>query len=468
MLCSEAELGLSSDHGGIWIMPPDSQVGKPVANYVPGGDVIDVTTAANRWDLNGIAWLSREVAAQRGIKCTFPQPEQTNSSKPAPIVSIARPELVARYLLAHLAVDLARPSPSWLKEQLQAAGIRSINVVVDITNFVMLELAQPLHAFDADKVSGDVGVRTAKAGETLTTLDGVRRKLNPADLMIVDGKGPIGFAGIMGGAATEVDGATTSIYLEAASFKGPTVRKTAIRHGLRTDASARFERRIPVQAPLLGLNRAIELLEQYAGANLLGASADTLGREPKHAEVKTATVRVNTVLGLHLTATEIAQYLAKLEFNCVKEKEGVAVTIPWWRQDIMHADDVAEEVIKLVGYEKLPSTLPAWRPRTVEFDRRWRQLRKGREILSGSGLFEVLTYSFISEEQIENVGWKAREHLALRTPYRASNHIYASPCCQACSRRRSAIVPMLSASGCSSSRRSTSRTAINFPMNRYV
>ena len=398
--------------------------GVEVDGIAPANDVIDATTAANRWDLNGMVWLARQVAAHSGHKLSPNAPEHKSNSgvvKPvkggaALVVDIGSPKLVDRYMLAHLQVDPSKKTPAWMTQRLEAAGVRPISVVVDITNYLMLELAQPLHAFDAGKVTLPIGVRLAKASESLVTLDGTKRQLDPADLLITDANGPIGLAGVMGGKATEVSATTTAIYLESASFNGPTLRQTAVRHGLRTDASARFERRIPVQSPPLALARAIELLEELAGAKLLAGPVDRLRFTPKPTQIAVRSDRVAALLGVKLTPHTIKTELDKLGFVTTGAKDMVSVTVPWWRPDVATEEDIAEEVITLIGYDNLPATLPAWQPQSIEFDSVWAARWRAKALLQSLGLFEIVTYSFISEDQIKALGRSPKDSLKLKNP----------------------------------------------------
>lgn len=388
---------------------------------IAAGDVIDATTAANRWDLNGMAWLAREVAAHSGHKLDQKAYEHKSDSRPARgaqplVVDIGSPQLVDRYMLAHLRVDNRKKTPTWLAQRLEAAGVRPISLVVDVTNYLMMEYGQPLHAFDAAHVTLPVGVRLAKVGESLTTLDGVKRRLDPADLVIADAKGPIGLAGVMGGGSSEISTSTSEIYLEAASFHGPTLRQTAVRHGLRTDASARFERGIPVQAAALTLGRAIGLLEGLAGAKLLTGPVDRLRFTPKPVKLAVRADRVAAVLGLKLTPTAIKNELAKLGFEVSGATEMLNVEVPWWRPDVATEEDIAEEVITTLGYDELPATLPAWEPAAIEFDTTWVPRWRAKAALQSLGLFEVVTYSFISEEQIEALGRSPKQSLKLKNP----------------------------------------------------
>lgn len=384
-------------------------------------DVIDATTAANRWDLNGMAWLAREVAAHTGRNLDQKAYEHKSNSKPVVaekplVVDIGSPRFVDRYMLAHLRVDNRRRTPAWMAKRLGAAGVRPISLVVDVTNYLMLEFGQPLHAFDAAKVTLPIGVRLARAGEVLTTLDGVTRRLDPADLLITDAKAPIGLAGVMGGSNSEVGGDTTEIYLESASFNGASLRQTAVRYGLRTDASARFERGVPVQAAPLALARATSLLEDLAGAKLLAGPVDRLRFTPKATRLAVRADRVAALLGMKLSATSMQNELAKLGFVVTGSKDMMNVEVPWWRPDVTSEEDIAEEVITTLGYDKLPATLPAWEPAAVEFDSTWAPRWQAKAVLQSLGLFEVVTYSFIGEDQIRALGRSTKQSLKLKNP----------------------------------------------------
>lgn len=384
------------------------------------GDVIDATTAANRWDLNGMGWLAREVAAHSGHKLDLKAYEHQSGSKPvtgktALVIDIGSPKLVDRYMLAHLQVDNRRKTPVWMAKRLQAAGVRPISLVVDITNYVMLSVGQPLHAFDAASVTLPIGVRLAKTGESLMTLDGSKRRLNPADLLITDATGPIGLAGVMGGANSEVSAKTTTIYLEAATFNGPTLRQTAVRHGLRTDASARFERGIPVQAATVAMARAIDLLEELAGAKVLAGPIDRLRFTPKPVKLSVRTDRIAALLGIKLAPGTIKTELGKLGFAAAGT-DMLSIDVPWWRPDVSTEEDIAEEVITMIGYDQLPMTIPAWEPQAIEFDDVWAPRWRAKGVLQSLGLFEVVTYSFISEDQIEALGRNPRKSLKLKNP----------------------------------------------------
>ncbi|TAK88922.1 phenylalanine--tRNA ligase subunit beta [Patescibacteria group bacterium] len=416
MICSESELGLSSDHSGIMVLPANIKISSKINNIIQQHDVIDVKTAANRWDLNSVIGVAREVAAQTDQKLKLEYPEQLKSSTTKG-ASIAKTGLANRFMLVRLKVKTDKRSPQWLVQHLQAAGVRSISPIVDATNCIMLEYGQPLHAFDASKVEGDIQVRLAKKGETLTTLDSTERKLDSADIVIADTKKVIGIAGVMGGGNSEIDDSTTEILLEAASFHPASLRKTAIRHGLRTDASARFERGIPVDLQPRALNAAVKLLSELVDAEVVGEPVDIIEQQPTQTVVTASPERINSFLGLNLKPKEVTTELAKLLFGAKEGTKGaVSVSVPWWRPDVTMEEDLAEEVIKLVGYDKLPATIPAWRPAKASFDNRWNQLWQAKAVLLSLGLFEVVTYSFISKDDIARLGWDAKDFLKLQNP----------------------------------------------------
>jgi phenylalanyl-tRNA synthetase beta chain len=420
MLCSEQELGLSQNHEGILVLPENSELGQSVQKLLPSVDVIDATTAANRWDLTGIIGLAQEVAAHSNDTFKLHPPEQLSGAKAgggSNIAEVQEGKLVGRYMLAGLEVDATRPTPDWMARRLTAAGVRPINVVVDITNYVMLEWGQPLHAFDAEKIDGTIVVRQASRNEILTTLDGAERKLSAEDLVITDSKQPIGLAGVMGGASSEIDHRTKRIFVESASFNAATVRKMAVRHGLRTDASARFERGVPVATPPLALARALELLQKHAAAKVTGQPADIRNQEDTKTTISVDPSRITKFLGIPVDAELISRQLAKLNFTVKADAAGmVTVGVPWPRQDVTAEADVAEEVMKLIGYDQLPATLPAWRPQAVSFDSHWSAVWRTKEVLRSLGLFELTSYSFIAREQIESLGLPVSSFLKLQNP----------------------------------------------------
>lgn len=416
MICSQAELGLSTDHSGIMVLDNKYKPGSKINNVIEQHDVIHVKTAANRWDLNSVIGIAREVAGQTSqkLKHNYPEYQMSSTSRGA---KLDNPELASRYMAARLRVKTGAVTPAWLVQHLEASGVRSISPIVDITNCIMLEYGQPLHAFDAAKIEGGITVRFAKKNERFTTLDGVDRKLDSADIVITDTKKVVALAGVMGGANSEIDDSTTEIILEAASFHPAALRRTAVRHGLRTDASARFERNLPVDLPPIALQAAVDLLKEIVGAEVTGEVIDINPVKPVTTKVSVKPNQITKFLGIELAPAKVLSELAKLGFASQGNAgETATITVPWWRPDVMQEEDVAEELIKLVGYEQLPATLPAWRPQSIGFDQHWSQLWRAKAVLRSMGLFEVVTYSFISEQDITRLGWKTKDFLKLQNP----------------------------------------------------
>lgn len=416
MLCSPKELGLSDDHSGLLVLDPETKPGVALKRLLPSLDVIDVTTQANRFDLQSIIGLAREVAARHELAIAPPAAADLKTNGPSLEVAIDSPEVVDRYLLAHLQIEPGGQLVAPARQRLEAAGLRKLGRVVDITNFVMLEQGQPLHAFDAAKVKLPITVRWAKPGEKLITLDGTKRNLTKADLVIADRNGPIALAGVMGGQDTEVTAETTEILLEAASFKAATVRKTAQRHGLRSDASARFERSLPPELAEQGLKRALHLLEQEAEGRQLAQIFDSAPGGGAESRITVDPERLSRILSIEVTPASLMAELPKLGLTVSAEGSSVIVTVPWWRPDLRLPEDIAEEYIRLVGYDQVPARLPKWQPTTASTDRYWPMLWQAKSTLKGLGLFEVITYSFLSLKQLEQFGYEPKDHLKLKNP----------------------------------------------------
>ncbi len=415
MLCSEAELALGSDHSGIMELSEGVVLGTSLCDIYPADASMEVKTHANRFDLLSVTGLAREVAAMSG-GAMKDLPDGLASDGKGP--ELAKGAQAARIMVARLDVKPGGPSPAGMVSRLRAAGVRSISPIVDVTNYVNLEMGQPLHAYDAAKVKLPLAVRPARAGEKLTTLDGVERKLTPEDLVVSDANGPVGLAGVMGGAGTEVGPETTEILLEAAVFDGVAVRKMAKRHGLRTEASARFERGLPVELPPVAMARAVALLGEVAGGQLTGVS-DQLNRAAERRSVSVEHEFMQRLLGFEVTAKEAAKALGQLQMEAEVADGGQTITVatlPWWRTDIREGQDLVEEVVRVLGYDRVPSVVPTWQPQVVEFDQKRPRQRWLRQVLYGAGLFEVMTYSFVGDEALEELGLDLKKHLKLQNP----------------------------------------------------
>ena len=410
MVLSERELGLSEEHEGILELPADAPVGTPLADYL-GDVVLDAHIWPNRADTMSMVGIAREVAAIEGAALRLPDDAYAEGNAPVEdvaAVAIADPELCARYVATVVEGVRVGPSPRWLQERLRAAGQRPINNVVDVTNYVMLELGNPLHAFDAHRLRGTIVVRRARDGERMTTLDGEDRELNPDTLLITDDSGPIALAGVMGGAASEVSAATTSVLLEAAQFDPASIRRTSTRLRLRSEASSRFERGLSPELAARASRRATRLLVEVCGGTARRGVVDVYPRPHAAPEVTLPRARLDTVLGLHVATAEVESILARLGFEPrVEGEEGggerFVVRAPWWRTDVAIADDLAEEVVRIAGYERLPAT--AVRGRVPAHARApLPELRDAvRESLAAAGLQEVITYSLTTAEALARV-----------------------------------------------------------------
>ncbi len=408
MLCSPRELGIGSDHSGIYILDADTPLGLKLVDVL-GEVVLDFAIKAHRGDLSSIIGIAREVAALTGATLRVPQPElhaQGTTTEQMVKVAIEAPDLCTRYTARVISNVKLGPSPSWMGRRLLAAGMRPISNIVDITNYVMLEIGQPLHAFDYDLVpEHHIIVRRAHEGETLTTLDDVKRKLTPDMLLITDPKGPTAIAGVMGGAVSEINDKTTTILLEAANFKGSNVRHTSVVLGLRTDASSRFEKRLDPELTVLGANRACQLLEELAGGSVHPGIVDNYPQPVPPRTIPFSPEEVEWLTSVKVTQQEVVDTLTALDFKVTTDELGKAmqVTIPTFRMDIDEGADLVEEVVRLIGYDKIPSTIPTGPLPEPAMDAWFEREQQLRTILLGTGLNEVVSYTLTSRARTINV-----------------------------------------------------------------
>jgi len=426
MVLSERELGLSDEHEGIIELPSDAPVGTPLVDYL-GDVIVDVHVWPNRADMMSMTGIAREVAALLSTQVRMPSTEYATGDRPtseAVSVRIDDSALCARYVATVIEGVTVGPSPDWMQERLRAAGQRPISNVVDITNYVMLELGQPLHAFDLDTVRGEVGVRLAREGETLRTLDGVDRTLAPDTLLITDESGPIALAGVMGGEHTEVTPGTTRILLEAARFDPISIRRTSSRLALRSEASSRFERGLSPELAMEASRRATKLFVELAGGTALAGAVDAYPDPEERPEVAITRARLDTLIGVAVPTTEVVGILETLGFEVLETDQGAPegsfrVRAPWWRTDIGIADDLAEEVVRLAGYDRLPAAgikgaIPDWEPSPL------RALRdRVVDALVDAGLQETITYSLTTDQVLVRV--MPREDLEAIRPLRLRN-----------------------------------------------
>ncbi|MFA5928491.1 MAG: phenylalanine--tRNA ligase subunit beta [Candidatus Margulisiibacteriota bacterium] len=412
MLCSEKELGLALESAGIMQLSKDAPVGQDLIAYLGLSDpVLELSVLPNRPDLLSMIGVAREIAAvlQEKLKLIPVKPVKVQGKSPVS-VEIQDKALNPRYMGVVMKKVTIKESPLWLQNRLKSAGIRPINNVVDITNYVLLEFGQPLHAFDYEKLAKtpkgerQIITRLAQAGEKLKTLDGTEKELTNDNLVITDASGPVALAGVMGGASSEISSATTSVFLEAALFEATCIRKTAKKLGYRTESSLRFERGVAWESVENGLLRAVELFQELAGAELEGSIIDVQGHKPPAVSIEFRPEKINALLGMALSEAEIKDSLTVLGFNF----EGNQVKGPYWRdKDVTREADLVEEVARIIGYDKLPATLPDSRKITLVDLGKEYYLQKVRECLLGQGLNEVITFSLVSPAMVKGEEDKA-------------------------------------------------------------
>ncbi|MBW8486563.1 phenylalanine--tRNA ligase subunit beta [Actinomadura parmotrematis] len=400
MICSVTELGIGDDHSGILVLPPGTaEVGADAVELLGMRDeVLDIAVTPDRGYCLSIRGVAREAATAYDVPFHDPAAVGPPAGEaPGHPAAIADPSACDRFVLREVrGFDPAAPSPVWLRTRLFRAGVRPVSLAVDVTNYVMLELGQPLHAFDKAKLTGPIVVRRAVAGEKLETLDHVVRALSAEDVLITDDSGPISLAGAMGGLSTEIDGGSTDIVLEAAHFDPVAIARTVRRHKLHSEASYRFERGVDRDLPLVASRRAAHLLAELGGAEV--APGVTHAEEPVPARtVAMAAGHPDRVAGVAYGRDRVVHRLEQVGCAVAGDGDALTVTPPSWRPDLNDPNDLAEEVIRLEGYEDIPSRAP--RPvsgRGLTVQQRLRR-RVGRA-LAGAGLVEVLSFPFVSEK----------------------------------------------------------------------
>lgn len=441
MICSERELGLGEDHAGIIVLPPvTAEPGADAAEILGAGDeVLDIAITPDRGYALSARGIAREVAI--AYELPFADPVDRTETLPAPEQGRAPAHCASDDLQACplftlrtiTGVDPSVPTPQWMVNRLRDSGMRSVSLAVDITNYVMLELGQPLHAFNLDSLRGTVRVDRAQAGEQLETIDHVTRELSTDDLTIRDDRGPIGLAGTMGGAHTEIGDDTTNIALEAAYFAADVVARMGRRHKLTSEASRRFERGIDRALAPIASARASELLVELAGGTYQGMTAVEAPMDERAIEIPTDLPA--QVAGMDIdAATTIAKLTA---VGCTVEQvdDQLMVTPPTWRPDLTDPADLVEEVVRLVGYANLPSTLPT-APAGHGLTHTQRLRRRVGTVLAARGMVEVLTYPFTSEADANALRWNSDD------PRRTSPRL-ANPLSDEQPLLRAAILPTL-------------------------
>ncbi len=431
MLCSPRELGLGDDHGGILALPDDAPLGADVREVLGLDDVVfDLAITPNRPDAMGIAGVARDLAAHFGLPFDPPMPEASavaDAIEGATVVVETPdrcPRLVARVARVRLAA-----SPDWLQRRLTLAGMRPISNVVDVTNYVMLERARPLHAFDLDQMSGrGIVVRTALDGERMVTLDGVERSLTSDDLLICDAeRTPRAVAGIMGGASAEVSDSTREIILESAYFAPQGIARTSKRLGLRSEASVRFERGVDPEGTASGADLAMSLLAQVAGADVADGCIDAYPAPVERIVVKLRTRRVNDILGTDLDSAQVRSLLQPLGMEVAPTPDGAddctKVVVPTFRPDIEREIDVIEEVARRYGLNRIERTVPAGSERIGGLTSAQRDRRLVADVLVGAGCDEVFTLPLVSPEAASRFGVVDSAPVEVENPLRSEESV---------------------------------------------
>jgi len=408
MLCSPRELGIGNDHSGIYILDPETELGQPLVNVL-GEVVLEFAIKAHRGDLSSVIGIAREVAALTKQALRIPQPllhEQGTNAADMVKVTIEDPDLCPRYSARIISDVKIGPSPGWMGRRLLLAGMRPINNIVDVTNYVMLEFGQPLHGFDYNLIrQKHIIVRRAHPGEQITTLDGVTRKLTPDMLLITDPQGPTAIAGVMGGAISEVNDKTTTVLLEAANFQAANIRRTSVKLGLRTDASSRFEKGLDPELTVIAANRAMQLMAEVADGTVHPGIVDNYAKPVQPRTITFSTDEVEWLSGVKVTQHEVVEALSSLGFGVAADENSntMLVTVPTYRADVVEGADLVEEVLRMIGYNNIPSSIPVGplpEPQVHSwFDREY----EVRRLLIGAGLNEIVTYTMTSRARMVNL-----------------------------------------------------------------
>ncbi|MCW2801177.1 MAG: phenylalanine--tRNA ligase subunit beta [Aeromicrobium sp.] len=408
MICSGAELGIGGDASGIIVLPPgDAEVGDDAIELLGlGSEVLDLEVNPDRAYALSLRGVARDTALAYGLDFTDPADiEVTGKGDGYPIRvddSDACPVFAAR---AVTGFDPTRPTPRWMAQRVEQAGMRSISLAVDVTNYVMLEIGHPIHGYDRTKLRGPIVVRRANEGEELTTLDGVVRSLSTGDTVITDDRGPIGLAGVMGGEETELSASTTDVLIEAAHWKAPMIARTARLHKLPSEASKRYERGVDPELPARATQRVAELLVEHGGG-VIEDGLTVVGTAPEHAPVVAPIELPSLVSGVEIDAPSVVEALEGNGCEVALDHGTLTVTPPSWRFDINDPYDLAEEVLRVVGYDKVPSVLPsapAGRGLTTTQQLR----RRVGLVLAGDGLVEVKTFPFAGPADWQRLGLPA-------------------------------------------------------------
>lgn len=406
MICSERELGISENHDGIMVLPADLEPGTDVSTILGGEQILDVKVLANRPDCMSVIGLANEVAVVTDSHINIPAIKFTEANEKIDFtVKVEDDKLCPRYVARFVTGLVQAETPAWMRERLIVCGVRPISLMVDISNYVMLEYGQPLHFFDLDKLKDKtIIVRPAKDKEEIVTLDGVSRKLTKDNLVIANSKQAVAVAGVMGGSETEIDENTKSILIEAAVFDKASIRRTSRALGLRSEAVARFEKGISLMLPEVAINRAAELLAELGKGCVSKTVIDIYKKAEKSKVISISMAKLNSFLGTEITENEAETVLTALGFKLEKKNGTYSVIAPFWRTDIAEEVDIYEEVIRIIGYDRVPYTLPFCVGAVPETNQYVKYAAKSRDRLSSIGFDEILTYSFIGVKELAAVG----------------------------------------------------------------
>ena len=415
MFCSVAEFGISSDlvrpeeAQGIYIFPEGTPIGLDIKEALMLNDTVyEFELTANRADCFSMVGLSREFGIMTNQKALFPVimvNENGESIEGKASVAIEAHDLCTRFTSRLVTNVTIEPSPLWMQNRLRNSGIRPINNVVDVTNYVMLELGQPMHAYDYDCVADHTLIaRRAKAGETLTTLDGNERELNESMLIIADTKGPIGVAGVMGGLTSEVTDKTTNVLFEAAVFNGPSIRRTSKALGMRSEASGRFERGVNHKYTAYAIDRAAQLLQQICPSCKVSVGVIDVYPEPVEQRTVTFTAeQINDYLGTSIEKDRMVDILTKLEFGITESGDTIEALVPTWRDDVTGMPDIAEEVARIVSYDNIAPTIPVAILSSGGMTPKKALTKEVTHYLAHAGLSQIITFSFMHKDGLTNM-----------------------------------------------------------------
>ena len=421
MICSPSELGVGDDHDGIWVLPETS--GSPGQSAVAAlglrDDVLDIAVTPDRGYALSLRGVARECAAAFDVPFVDPVRQPDGEDTDSWPVQVLEPSGCGRFVVRSVsALDVTASSPHWLQQRLRLAGMRPISLAVDVTNFVMLEYGQPLHAYDRARLSGPIVVRRAEAGEKLRTLDDAVREMDADDLLITDDSGPIGIAGVMGGASTEIDDSSTDIAIEAAHFDASTIARSARRHKLPSEASRRFARGVDPALQEAAAERAASLLAELGGATI-DAGRTVVATEFEPLAMVFEPQAASRLIGVEFSESDVVGYLTQIGCQITSTGDSLEVTIPTWRPDLTGTAELVEEVARLHGYQHIPSELPN-APASAGLTSRQRLRRRVGLALAGAGYVEVQSYPFLSPQVHDAMGLTAdddrRRALLLANP----------------------------------------------------